>query len=381
MADSSSPDIKINKITTTTILGNPKLEIDDDDDAHFLAAAQIMQSGVLPMALKAAVELNIFKIMAKAGPDRLLSPKEIAAELPASHNPDASSMLDRVLRLLACHSVVSCSFEHTATVGGGVERRYGLSPISKLFVGDENGISLGPFLSLVEDPIVRASWGKFNEAILEGGIPFNKVYGVHAFDYPGLDPRFNEIFNAAMFNYTTIITKKILQKYMGFEGIKQLVDVGGGLGHTLHAITSMYSFIRGINFDLPHVICGAQSYPGIEHVGGDMFESVPQGDAIFMKWILHDWSDDHCLTVLKNCHKAIPENGKVIVVESIVTEEHETTVIAKTVSQMDVYMMNKNPGGKERTQKDFIALANAAGFTEIKFVCRVCQFWVMEFHK
>ncbi|XP_048503939.2 cathecol O-methyltransferase 1 [Beta vulgaris subsp. vulgaris] len=312
------------------------------------------------MALKAAVELNIFDIMAKAGPDRLLSPKEIVAELPASQNPDAASMLDRVLRLLACHSVVSCSFENTAAVGGGVERRYGLSPTSSMKLTECRS--------------------KFNEVILEGGISFNKVYGVHAFDYPRSDPRFNEVFNSAMFNHTTIIIKKILQKYKGFGDIKQLVDVGGGLGHSLHAITSMYPFIKGINFDLPHVICNAKSYPGIEHIGGDMFRSVPQGDAIFMRWILHDWSDDHCLSVLKNCHKAIPENGKVIVVDYIVTEQHETTAIAKTISLMDVCMMNY-PGGKERTQKEFIALANAAGFTEIKFVCRVCQLWIMEFHK
>ncbi|XP_010687485.3 cathecol O-methyltransferase 1 [Beta vulgaris subsp. vulgaris] len=379
----SSPKMKVHEIATTSIVDkNTKFEVEvEDDDANFVAATLIMQSGTLSMAMKAAVELNIFDIMAKAGLDRLLSPKEIVAELPASQNPDAASMLDRVLRLLACHSVVSCSFEHTAAVGGGVERRYGLSPISKFFVGDENGVSLGPFLSLTEDPIVRASWGKFNEAILEGGISFNKVYGVHAFDYPRSDPRFNEVFNSAMFNYTTIIIKKILQKYKGFGDIKQLVDVGGGLGHSLHAITSMYPFIKGVNFDLPHVICNAKSYPGIEHIGGDMFQSVPQGDAIFMRWILHDWSDDHCLSVLKNCHKAIPENGKVIVVDSIVIEQHETTAIAKTISLMDVYMMNKNPGGKERTQKEFIALANAAGFTKIRIVCRVCQVWIMEFHK
>ncbi|CAO2835379.1 unnamed protein product [Amaranthus hypochondriacus] len=363
-----------------TTISNTNLQLPDheeQEDADFLAAAQILQSGTLPLALKTAVELNIFGIMAKAGLP--LSPNEIAAELPACQNPDAPSLLDRVLRLLACHSVVSCSVVEAAD--GNVERRYGLGVISRFFVGDENGISLGPFISLVEDPIVRASWVKFNEAILEGGIPFNKMYGVHAFDYPGLDPRFNQVFNAAMFSYTTIITKKLLDKYKGFEGINTLVDVGGGLGHTLHAITSMYPSIKAINFDLPHVISNAQSYLGVEHVGGDMFECVPQGEAIFMKWILHDWSDDRCLTILKNCHKAIPENGKVIVLESIFTEEPETSDIAKTISQMDVYMMNKNPGGKERTQKEFIALANATGFTQVKFVCRVCQFWVMEFYK
>lgn len=99
-------------------------------------------------------------------------------------------------------------------------------------------------------------------AIVEGGIPFNRVHGTHAFEYPGLDPRFNQVFNTAMFNHTTIVVKKILDLYKGFEHLKQLVDVGGGLGVTLSLITSRYPHMKGINFDLPHVIKDAPSYPG-----------------------------------------------------------------------------------------------------------------------
>lgn len=64
-----------------------------------------------------------------------------------------------------------------------------------------------------------------------------------------------------MYNHTTIVVKKTLEVYKGFEPkIKQLVDVGGGLGVTLNLITSKYPHIKGINFDLPHVI---KRYPGI----------------------------------------------------------------------------------------------------------------------
>lgn len=100
-------------------------------------------------------------------------------------------------------------------------------------------------------------------AVLEGGIPFNRVYGTHAFEYPGLDPRFNQVFNTAMFNHTTIVIKKILDLYKGFEHLEKLVDVGGGLGVTLSLITSRYPHIKGINFDLPHVIKDAPSYIGM----------------------------------------------------------------------------------------------------------------------
>lgn len=105
-----------------------------------------------------------------------------------------------------------------------------------------------------------------------------------AFEYHGTDPRFNKVFNQGMSNHSTIIMKKILETYQGFEGLKTVVDVGGGTGATLSMILSKYPNIKGINFDLPHVIEDApKSHPGIQHVGGDMFVSVPNGDAIFMK--------------------------------------------------------------------------------------------------
>jgi caffeic acid 3-O-methyltransferase len=104
---------------------------------------------------------------------------------------------------------------------------------------------------------------QLKDAVLEGGIPFNRVHGTHAFEYPGFDPRFNQVFNTAMFNHTTIVMKNILDSYKGFEHLKQLVDVGGGLGATLNLITSRYPNIKAINFDLPHVIQNAPHYPGI----------------------------------------------------------------------------------------------------------------------
>lgn len=83
-----------------------------------------------------------------------------------------------------------------------------------------------------------------------------------AFEYHGTDPRFNKVFNQGMSNHSTIIMKKILEAYEGFHGLKSIVDVGGGTGVTLNMIVSKYPTIKGINFDLPHVVEDAPSYPG-----------------------------------------------------------------------------------------------------------------------
>ncbi|GAB4855050.1 hypothetical protein Ancab_039743 [Ancistrocladus abbreviatus] len=352
-----------------------------DDDELFLSAAQMVNSIAFSTVLNVAIELGVLEIINKAGPDAQLSAVDIAAQLPTSRNPNAPAMLDKMLHLLATFSVLSCSVVAATKDAGARRRVYGLAPVAKYLVRDEDGICLGPVMSLVHDNVSLQSWSKLQDAILEGGIPFKLVHGVHAFEYSGLDSRFNKVFNTAMFNLSTIIVKKIIQSYKGFENINVLVDVGGGIGNTLEAITSKYPKIKGINFDLPHVIQHALPCSGVKHVSGDMFESVPTGDAIWMKGILHDWSDDHCIKLLKNCYKALPSGGKVIVVTSIVAEELETSTCAKYISLMDITLMIQLVGGKERTLKEFQALANAAGFTNIKIMCNVYHVSVMEFYK
>ncbi|XP_050249540.1 caffeic acid 3-O-methyltransferase-like [Quercus robur] len=359
---------------------NPRnLDNDQREEKSFSCAMQLSTSIVLPMVLHSAIELGVFDILTKAGPGAKLSPSQIVAQMPTK-NPDAAMMLDRILKLLVSHSVLGCTVVADEDFGS-FQRLYGLTPVSEYFVTNEDGVSLGPYTALAQDQVFIKSWSQLNDAILEGGIPFNRTYGTHFFKYTDLDPRFNKLFNVAMFNHTTIVIKKILESYKGFEQLRQLVDVGGGLGVTSNLITTRYPNIKGINFDLPHVIQHARPYPGVEHVEGDMFENVPEGHVIFMKTILHDWSDEYCLKLLKNCYNAIPNDGKVIVVEAVIPTMPNISTAMKSTYQLDMLMMTQHTGGKERTQEEIMALATMAGFSGIKFECSVCDLWVMEFFK
>uniref|UniRef100_A0A5K1CRC1 O-methyltransferase C-terminal domain-containing protein n=1 Tax=Nymphaea colorata TaxID=210225 RepID=A0A5K1CRC1_9MAGN len=100
-----------------------------------------------------------------------------------------------------------------------------------------------------------------------------------------------------------------------------------------------------------------------------------------LQWILHGWDDDHCLKLLKNCWKALPENGKVIAVEMVLPETVDNRLSTSAAFQLDVLMLALNHGGKERTEKEFKGLAMAAGFTGIKAICCAYNFWVIEFYK
>ncbi|XAR52134.1 Caffeate O-methyltransferase [Bertholletia excelsa] len=352
-------------------------EAEEDDEACF-SSRVLVSAAVLPMVLKTAIELDLLEIMAKAGPGAFLSSSELAAQLP-TQNPNASVMLDRILRLLASHSFLNCSLRNLS--GGRVERLYGLAPSCKYYTKNADGVSLAPLLLLVHDRVFMESWYRLKDSILEGGTPFNKTYGMTAFEYANVNFKYNKLFNDGMSNHSLLAMKKILKTYKGFEGINNLVDVGGGTGETLNMILSKYPPMKGINFDLPHVIEEAPAYPGVEHVEGDMFVSVPKGDAIFMKWICHGWSDEHCSKLLKNCYDALPENGKVIVAEFILPESPDTSARTKIIVHADVVMLALNPGGKERTLKEFEALASGAGFEGVRVMCSAFNIHILEFLK
>ena len=101
------------------------------------------------------------------------------------------------------------------------------------------------------------------DAILEGGIPFSRAYGMEAIEYARKDDKFRETFIGSMKDLNPLVMKKILEKYKGFEGLKLLVDVGGGDGTLLNMIISKYPTIKGVNFDLASVIEKSPSYPGM----------------------------------------------------------------------------------------------------------------------
>ncbi|PWA35268.1 Caffeate O-methyltransferase (COMT) family [Artemisia annua] len=233
-----------------------------------LFAAQLATACTFPMVLKAAIELDLLEIIAKEGHDGSCSASELVAHVGATvNNPEAPMMLDRMCSLLTSHSVLTCSLKETQD--GLRERFYSLAPVCKFLIKNEDGASLAPLMLMNHDKIFMECWYFLKDAVLDGGIPFHKAYGMSPFEYMGKDKRFNKVFNKGMFNHSTMVMKVVLDLYDGFDGLTTLVDVGGGL---------------------------------------------------VALWILHDWSDADSLKILKNCYKALPENGKVIVTEFVLPE-------------------------------------------------------------
>lgn len=125
-----------------------------DEEAN-LFAMQLASASVLPMVLKSALELDLLEIIAKGGPNAHLSSSDIASQLPTT-NPDAPVMLDRMLRLLACYNILTCSLR--TLPDAKVERLYGLAPVAKYLVKNEDGVSIGALNLMNQDKVLMESW-------------------------------------------------------------------------------------------------------------------------------------------------------------------------------------------------------------------------------
>ncbi|XP_064940794.1 flavone O-methyltransferase 1-like [Musa acuminata AAA Group] len=158
-------------------------------------ALRLASSCALPFTLKGAIELRLLDIIVEAGPGAMLSPVEIVARLP-TENPQAATMVDRMLRLLAANTVVSCTVQTGAD--GRPTRKYGAAPICKYLTKNEDGVSMAALALLLQDKIFVDTWHHLKDSVLEGGIPMKTAHGMFLFDYTSSDPKFSTVFNEGM---------------------------------------------------------------------------------------------------------------------------------------------------------------------------------------
>ena len=201
---------------------------------------------------------------------------------------------------------------------------------------------------------------------VETGLPVrDKALGMEGFEYLRRNPEEARVFDEAMTAISAIWAPDIAAAY-DFGSWSSLMDVGGGNGLLLAAILSAHPGLRGVLSDQPEVLERARQrwFPPSELAGRarlescDFFQAVPQGcRAYMMKNILHDWEDGRAREILRNCRRAVPDNGVLLLVEYSLGMEN-TPSLGKTV---DMVMLAVT-GGKERTVSEHGELLMAAGF-------------------
>jgi acetylserotonin N-methyltransferase len=151
---------------------------------------------------------------------------------------------------------------------------------------------------------------------------------------------------------------------------RRLVDLGGATGHLAIAACRHYPGLRASVFDLPVAVPLAREIVGaspvsdrIDVIAGDFFaDELPEADLVALGRILHDWSEDKCLALLKRVFDRLPSGGALLIAEKLLDDDKRGPVWA----QMQSLGMLLYTEGKERTLGEYEALLKQVGFAEVR---------------
>jgi SAM-dependent methyltransferase len=308
-------------------------------------------------------------VVARLGvPDQLATGPRSSAELAQAVGAQPRALF-RVLRLLASIGVFA---EPTAD-------SFELTPLGETLRTDAPG-SVRDF-AIAETAFGHwQPWGRLLESVKSGEPQPRQALGIELWEWYGQNPEEAAFFSRAMGNLSALAAHELL-RVCDFSQARTVVDVGGAYGELLATVLEAQPRLRGVLYDLPHVIEGATASidaRGLrgrcDLVGGDFFAQVPSGgDVHILKQVLHDWDDERATLLLHQCHRALTPGGRLLVVEMVLPEDNQPSA----VQSMDINMLVML-GGRERTVDEYTALFDTTGFRLERVIPTHSPFAVLE---
>ena len=301
---------------------------------------------------------HILYVAAKLSlPDHLASGPKRADELAASTKTHAPS-LSRFMRTLAHLGLVTVQ-----------DTQFALTPLGEALKTGAPGAARSATLTLAS-PWITGGWERLLESVQTGKPGLEQALGMPIFDWLARHPEEASLFSETMVSFHGAEPAAVAAAY-DFSGMTTVVDVGGATGNLLAAILDQYPGSRGILYDLPHVVRDAPTLirkrglaDRVTIVSGSFFERVPEGgDAYLLSHIIHDWSEEQCLTILAHCRRVMKPTARVLIIEMVLPAGN----VPHPGKMLDM-MMLVGPGGQERTEPEYADLLNKAGLRLIKVV-------------
>jgi len=285
-------------------------------------------------------------------PDQLVDRPRTSREVAKAVGADPQALF-RLMRMLASIGVFAMDGQE----------RFALTPLGETLRSGVPG-SVKNFAIAETAPGHWQPWGKMFEAIKSGKPMCKPALGMEIWEWYSQNPEEGEYFNGAMGDLAASVSDEVARIH-DFAGCHKVLDVGGGHGILLAAILKAHPNMQGILFDVPRVTATAGESletQGVaqrcEVVSGDFFKSVPPGaDIHVLKQVIHDWSDAECTAILKNCHRALKPNGKLLLVEMVIPPDNSPGMAQAVDLNMLVILT-----GRERTESEYRNLLPAGGF-------------------
>jgi len=225
--------------------------------------------------------------------------------------------------------------------------------------------------------------GDLYDQVKTGGATKAFPTGSEGFEALKKDPARLHKFQTNMAEGSRRAAQAAMQVY-DFSPFARILDLGGGYGGVLAELLKAHPNHKGAVCDLAYLERGALDYLSSAGVGerssfahGDFFASVPKGyDLYLMKFILHDWDDEHVLQILRNLRAAAGSHSRLLIIEQIIPEALSTSVADQDVIRADLVMMSV--GGKERTEAEYRALFADSGWSLSRMVPTRTMFSLIE---
>jgi O-methyltransferase domain/Dimerisation domain len=283
--------------------------------------------------------------------DQLAGGPKSAAELAGPMRAHAPS-LHRLMRALASLGILKSEHQH-----------YALTPLGEALKTGAPGSARAALL-MRGSPWFQSSFDHIVHSIQTGETGFEKAHGMPMFDYLAQHLEEASVFSEAMGAVHYEEAPAVAAAY-DFSVFKTIVDVGGATGNLLAAILTRHAGPRGVLFDRSHVVADAAALLRAKGVSdrvkieaGSFFEVIPAGgDAYVLSAIIHDWSEDRCLTILGNVRKAANPGSRLLIVEVVLPAG-----AAPHLGTMADMTMLVAVGGQERTEEEYRLLLSKAGF-------------------
>ena len=303
---------------------------------------QMVMGQLVSRLLHVTAKLNL--------PDHLADGPKTADELApltAAHAPS----LYRVLRTLASLGLFTEDAAH----------RFSLLPLGQAL---KSGTPSHAMALIMAGDFMWKSLENLEYSVQTGKTGFEKAFGMPAFDWLAVHPAEASLFSQSMVGVHGSEPAAVAAAY-DFSNFGSIADVGGSTGNMLTTILGRYSGPSGILFDMPHVVREAPALlqqrgltDRIRIEPGSFFESVPTGaDAYVLSHIIHDWTEEQCLTILGNCRRAMSPQARLLLVEMVLPGGD-----APHPGKMLDIVMLISPGGQERTAAEYGTLLDKAGF-------------------
>jgi hypothetical protein len=305
-------------------------------------------------ALFVAAKLNVADHLAR-GPLN-------ADELSKATQVD-SGALRRMMRAL-------CSLGVFAESSTGM---FSLNPVGALLRSDLPGSYRAAVLFLVGDVRWRC-WSDLLGTVRAGGGGAERTLGMQLFDFYAAHPEESDIHDRAM-RAISAAQVSAVARALNLSGADVVVDVGGGTGELLAALLVANPSLKGILFDLPHVVVHAHSVfadnevvDRAEIMGGSFFDDVPAGGSAYvMKTVIHDWDDARATTILANCRKTMTLAARLFIIERELPDPGNAE-LGPEPFLLDLEMLVMTPGGRERTRSEFTKLLSGSRFELVNVI-------------